>query len=180
VAGAAPGGPVRLGVGRVGRAHGLRGEVRVVLSTNRTERLDPGSVLYAADRRLEVESARLDGRHWLVRFAGVDDRDAAAELTGRELEAEPLGPLGPDELWLHELVGATVTDGSRGTLGRVTAVEPNPAHDLLVVDGSLLVPIVFVTEVEPGRVVVDLPEGLIEATAPPERRRPPGRLGTGG
>ncbi len=168
--GSASSGPTRLGVGRIGRPHGLRGEVRVALTTNRTERLEAGAVLFAGERRLEVESARPDGRHWRVRFAGVADRDAAAELTGSVLEAEPLGPLEGDELWLHELVGSTVTDPSAGVLGTVTAIQANPAHDLLVVDESLLVPIVFVTDVREGHVVVDLPDGFVEATTTPARR----------
>lgn len=171
--GSASGGPARLAVGRIGRAHGLRGEVRVVLTTNRAERLERGAVLFAGERLLRVAGARPDGRHWLVRFEGVADRDAAAELTGATLEAEPLGALGAGELWLHELVGSTVADAAGEVLGRVTAIEANPAHDLLVVDDSLLVPMVFVVEVHEGRVVVDLPDGLVEATARSDRDRPP-------
>jgi ribosomal 30S subunit maturation factor RimM len=52
----------------------------------------------------------------------------------------------------------------------VTAIQANPAHDLLVVDESLLVPIVFVTDVREGHVVVDLPDGFVEATTTPARR----------
>lgn len=172
--GSASRGPARLEVGRIGRPHGLRGEVRVSLTTNRQERAEPGAVLFAGDRRLEVESSRPDGRQWVVRFAGVDDRDAATALAGTPLEADPLGPLAGGELWLHELVGAAVTDVAGRALGEVVAIEANPAHDLLVLDAGGLIPLVFVTEVRDGRVVVDVPEGLLEATT---ARRPAGTDG---
>ena len=77
----------------------------------------------------------------------------------------------PDSRWddnemhaLGTLTGADfeVVDTSGVTLGRVTAVEANPAHDLLVLEGGTLVPMVFLVRTEPGRVVVDLPEGLLD------------------
>jgi 16S rRNA processing protein RimM len=140
----------------------LRGEVSVTLATNRTERLEPGSVLFAADREIVVTAARPHQGRWLVCFEGVDDRDAADALKGALLTGDPLGDLPDDEVWLHELVGAEVLDASGSRLGAVTAVEANPAHDLLVVDGELLVPVVFMVEQRPGVVVVDPPDGLLE------------------
>ena len=101
----------------------------------------------------------------LVRFEGVDDRTAAEALQGLELTADPLGDdveLAEDELWVHEVVGAEVHDRAGTTLGRVVAVEANPAHDLLVLDGGALVPMVFVVEQRDGVVVIDPPEGLFD------------------
>jgi 16S rRNA processing protein RimM len=66
------------------------------------------------------------------------------------------------EYWVHELVGATVVDRAGADLGRVVAVEDNPAHDLLVLDGGALVPMVFLVEHRDGRVVVDVPDGLFD------------------
>ncbi len=63
---------------------------------------------------------------------------------------------------MHELIGAEVFDKAGARLGSVTAVEANPAHDLLVLDSGALVPIVFVLEHGDGRVVVDVPEGLFD------------------
>ena len=63
---------------------------------------------------------------------------------------------------MHEVVGAEVQDRSGATVGRVVAVEANPAHDLLVLDGGALVPMVFVVEQRDGVVVVDPPEGLFD------------------
>jgi 16S rRNA processing protein RimM len=153
---------LRLEVGRIGRAHGLHGEVSVVPISNRGERFAPGSELFAGERTLVVESARRHQDRWLVRFAGVTDRDAAELLRNQVLTAEPLDHGGDDELWVHELVGASVRDRSGHEFGTVVAVEANPAHDLLVLDGGALVPIVFVVAQEPGAVVIDPPEGLFD------------------
>jgi 16S rRNA processing protein RimM len=159
-----PGG--RLVVGRVGRAHGLRGELAVTFSSNRPERAEPGAVLFAGDRELVVNASRPHQGRMLVHFVGVDDRTAAEHLLGVELTAEPLvggdGTLDDDELWVHEVVGAEVVDRAGTPLGRVVAVEANPAHDLLVLDGGALVPMVFVVEQRDGELVIDPPDGLLD------------------
>jgi 16S rRNA processing protein RimM len=158
-----PAPPERLEVGRVGRAHGLHGEVSVTFVSNRSERTVPGAVLYGDGRELVVASARQHGGRWLVHFAGVEDRDAAERLRGALLTAEPLAPAeGVDELWVHELVGAPVVDRSGRPLGTIVALEANPAHDLLVLDGGALVPVVFVVDRRDGAVVVDVPDGLLD------------------
>jgi 16S rRNA processing protein RimM len=161
-----PGTGDRLVVGRVGRAHGLRGEVAVRFSSNRPERAEPGSVLYAGERELVVEAVRPHQGRMLVLFRGVDDRSAAEALQGLELSAAPLtgdeAALDDDELWVHEVVGAEVRDRSGTVVGRVVAVEANPAHDLLVLDGGALVPMVFVIEQRAGVVVIDPPDGLLD------------------
>ena len=161
-----PGPGDRLVVGRIGRAHGLHGEVAVTFSSNRPERTAPGAVLYAGERALVVDAARPHQGRMLVRFAGVEDRTAAERLLGVELTADPLAGdadvLDDDELWVHEVVGAEVVDRAGAPVGRVTAVEANPAHDLLVLDGGRLVPMVFVVEQRDGVLVIDPPDGLLD------------------
>lgn len=157
-----------LEVGRVVRVHGLRGEVVVELVSNRVERMAPGSVLDTAVGALVVRHSHrlpgpvtdLHGQRYLVSFAGVSDRDSAEELRGAVLRAEPVADT--DALWVHELIGADVVDPSGEHLGTVTAVQANPASDLLVLDGGALVPLRFVVGQEPGKVVVDAPPGLFE------------------
>ncbi len=156
-----PAHPDHLEVGRVGRPHGLRGEVAVTFTTDRDERHAPGAVLYADERPLVVETARPHQGRWLIRFAGVTDRDAAIALRGVRLHAPPLDH-DDDRLWVHELVGAELVDVAGNQHGRVVAVQANPAHDLLVLDDGALVPVVFVVEHTAGRVVVDPPAGLLE------------------
>ena len=149
-----------LEVGVVVKPHGLRGEVAVDAITNRAEaRFTPGAVLASDRGAMEVVAARPHQGRWLVTFAGVADRNAAEELRGLVLRAEPLDEAGA--LWVHQLIGAEVVgvDGSR--YGTVEAVEANPASDLLVLDGERLVPLVFVVSHEEGRVVIDPPEGLL-------------------
>ena len=148
-------------VGTVGRALGLHGEVLVRLLTNRSERLDPGATLRAADRMLTVVESRPHKDRHAVRFAGIDDREAAESLSGLELYAPPIDD--PDELWVHDLIGATVIDQHGVGRGRVVSVLPNPASDLLELDTGALVPARFVVDLDPNeRVVVEAPDGLFE------------------
>lgn len=151
----------RLEVGRIGRAHGLRGEIAVTLTSEREERLAPGATLGISDRDLVVVSARPHQHRWLVCFEGITDRTAAEALQGELLFADAL-PTDADELWVHELIGATVQDASGATLGSVIAIEANPASDLLVLESDRLVPLAFLVRHEPGLVVVNPPAGLWE------------------
>ena len=152
----------RLEVGRIGRAHGLRGEIAVSLSTDREERLAPGSVLGITGGELVVVRARPHQHRWLVVFEGVEDRTAAEALQGELLYADALPADDVDELWVHELIGAAVQDPSGNSLGTVIAVEANPASDLLVLEGDRLLPLAFLVRHEPGLVVVDPPAGIWE------------------
>lgn len=134
--------------------------------SDRVERTTPGATLFAtADdgrvRPLVVTAARPHQGRWLLRFEGIADRTAAEALRGTVLSADAL-PSDPDELWVHELIGAEVHDTVGARIGVVVAVQANPAHDLLVLDGGALVPVTFVVEHERERVVVDLPDGLLE------------------
>ncbi len=136
----------------------------LVLTTNHDERAAPGTVLYIADRPLVIETSRPHQGRFIVHFAGVDSRTAAEELRGAFLTADRLDRSSDDngELWVHELVGNVVRDRSGAELGRVVAVEANPAHDLLVLDGGGLVPMVFVVDHADGVVTVDPPDGLLD------------------
>ena len=154
-----------LEIARLGRPHGLRGELMVTLTTDRTERLAVGNRWWVLDRERTVEAARPHQTRHLVKLSGIDDRDAASALTGVRVYAEPLA--GTDEtddtvVWVHEVIGAEVVDRAGRSHGPVVAVEANPAHDLLVLESGALVPMVFVVEQRDGRVVVDPPDGLLD------------------
>lgn len=156
-----------LEVGRVVKPHGLAGEVVVRFVSNRPERLVPGArlVVSSVDRddlpaELTIAAVRPHLRNHLVVFEGVGDREAAERLRGATLSAEPIHDA--TALFVHELVGAEVLDVNGVGRGTVTAVEANPASDLLVVDGRYLVPVRFVVASAPGRVVVDAPAGIFE------------------
>ena len=149
-----------LEVGRIVKPHGIRGEVIVELVTNRTERVATGSVLATPSGSLEVERSSPHQGRWIVAFAGVADRNQAEALRGTRLSAEPIDDEG--ELWVHALIGAEVVDVAGRAHGRVESVEANPASDLLVLGDGRLVPLVFVVESSPERVVVDVPAGLLD------------------
>lgn len=144
------------------KPHGLGGDVVVDLWTDRTERLAEGSVLDSDAGPLRVERSKPhQGRH-IVTFGGVLDRTGAEALRGVVLRAPAMQVDGA--LWVHELVGAQVRTSAGRPLGTVSAVEANPASDLLVV-GDALVPLRFVVSFEAGVVVVDVPEGLLDPGA---------------
>jgi 16S rRNA processing protein RimM len=149
-----------LEVGRIVKPHGIRGEVIVDLTTNRIERVAPGSVLQSSAGPLEVARSSPHQGRWIVAFVGVVDRNQAEGLRGTPLSAEPIAD--EDELWVHELIGAEVVDAAGEVHGRVEAVEANPASDLLVLEDGRLVPLTFVVESSEGRVVVDVPPGLLD------------------
>ena len=163
-------------VGRIGRPHGVRGEVTVEVRTDDPDlRFAPGSVLLtdpAGRGPLTVAGRRWHREVLLLALDGVDSREAAEELRNTELLV-PLADLpaleDPEDFYDHQLVGllARLTDGTE--LGRVVAVRHEGA-DLLVVEradgGEVLIP--FVTAIVPtvdlaaGELVVDPPEGLLE------------------
>jgi 16S rRNA processing protein RimM len=143
------------------RPHGLRGHVVVELWTNRLERMQAGSVLQTPDGDLRVDhSSHMGADRWLVAFDGVDDISRAEALRDTVLRADPIRDA--DAYWVHELIGAHVVDGSGHDVGVVVSVEANPASDLLVLADGRLIPLHFVTDRAPGRLVVDVPEGLLE------------------
>jgi 16S rRNA processing protein RimM len=149
-----------LEIGRVTRPHGLRGEVVVDLTTDRTERLTPGTVLASDAGDLTVAAARPHQHRWIVAFEGHSGREAADRLRGLALRAEALDD--PDALWVHDLVGSEVVTVAGDVVGTCIAVVANPASDLLELDGGALVPVAFVVERRPGHVIIDPPEGLLD------------------
>lgn len=150
-------------VGRVDKPHGLKGEVVVSLSTNRDERVAPGTVLVLdgeGGRVLTVAWSTVFTHRWIVQFEDVNDRNGSEDISHRDLYAEPLED--PDALWIHEMLGRTLIDQDGVTRGVVKAVEANPASDLLVLDSGSLVPMRFVTSTTADTVVVDVPDGLFD------------------
>ena len=167
-------------VGRVGRAHGVRGEVLIDVRTDSPEeRLGPGAVLVtepAAAGPLTIAAGRVHSGRLLVRFEGVADRNQAEAIRGvlllADVDPDEL-PVDEDEWYDHQLVGLDVvrTDGS--AVGEVREVLHLPMQDLLAItrtDGTeVLVPFVeaMVPEVDvaANRLVVDPPPGLLEPVA---------------
>ena len=174
---------MRIVVGRVGRPHGIRGEVVIGVRTDEPDlRFAMGAVLDVGSSpdeepadagRLTVASARWHSGQLLVAFAGITDRTEAAELSGSWLsvDSSQLPDIGdPDEFRDHELIGLSVRTCSGDQVGVVTGVL-HYGQDLLVVrrpdgPGEYLVPfvkaIVPEVDVRAGVLVIDPPPGLLD------------------
>lgn len=151
---------MKLEVGRITRAHGIRGEVVVDPITDRTDRFSAGHRFESARGELAIESSRPFGDKFLVTFTGVATRTDAEALRGTVLLAEALEDPDDDEWYVHQLIGAAVRDQHGVARGTVVAVEANPASDLLVLDDDTLVPMVFVVAVTDRVIDVEAPAGL--------------------
>ena len=141
---------MRIVVGRVGRAHGLRGDVGVEVRTDDPDiRFAPGSVLFtgeSGDSTVTVADSRWHSGRLLVAFEGVADRTAAEALRGVLLYRAAHDRVPEEQAWYdQDLIGCTV-DSDSGVVGTVADVVHLPAQDLLAVqlpDGSTrLVPLV--------------------------------------
>lgn len=165
---------MRVTVGRIGRPHGIRGDVTVEVRTDDADvRFAPGSVLAtdpATVGPLTVRSTGRSGQITLVHFDGIEDRDTAESLRGTLLgvETDELPDIPDDEYYDHQLIGLTAIDTHGTELGRVTDILHAPAAPVLTVtrpDGAEeLVP--FVAAIVPdvdlaaGRLTIDPPDGM--------------------
>ncbi|WP_415854127.1 ribosome maturation factor RimM [Sinomonas sp. G460-2] len=165
---------MKLRVARIGKPHGIRGEVTVqVLTDAPEERFVRGAAFDvdpASHGALTVRSARWNKDILVLGFEEVPDRNRAEELRGATLsiETEELEESHDEGWYEHELVGLEARVDGRA-VGTVSALQVMPAQDLLVVDtpsGEVLVPfvdeIVPEVDVEGGYVVVVPPPGLFE------------------
>ncbi|WP_426366419.1 ribosome maturation factor RimM [Streptomyces sp. E-08] len=171
---------MQLVVARVGRAHGIKGEVTVEVRTDEPElRLGPGAVLLtdpASAGPLTIESGKVHSGRLLLRFEGVRDRNAAEALRNTlliaEIDPEEL-PEEEDEYYDHQLMDLDVVLADGTEIGRITEISHLPSQDLFIVerpDGTeLMIPFVssIVTEIdlEEQRAVIDPPPGLIDDRA---------------
>ncbi|MDQ2738224.1 MAG: ribosome maturation factor RimM [Actinomycetota bacterium] len=164
-----------LQVGRIGRAHGIRGEVTVnPFTDDPASRFAVGAQLRTdslARPVLTVSGARQSGPVQVVGFDGIVDRNTAETLRGIHLlvDAESLPePDDDDEFYDHQLIGLAVHHLNGAVLGEVVDVMHPPAAPVLVVDRpdgtQELVPFVkaLVPEVDlrTRRLVVDPPDGM--------------------
>lgn len=159
-----------LAVGRIGRAHGIRGEVSVRVLVEELHHFDRGSRLHAGEREFVVAHSRRHKNTLLVAFEDVLTRNEAEALRGIELVV--LGAsqrdLEPGEYWPDDLIGLQVEDQS-GVVGLVVDVVQGSAQDRLVIrrsDGDEF-EIPFVDEwvpdvrIDDGIIRVVLVDGLI-------------------
>lgn len=163
-------------VGRIARAHGLRGQVILNLETDfPQERFQPGAELFIERAgRVEpliVTAVRFHGERPVIGLSGVETIDAAEALAGHELRVplERLAALPPGTYYRHDLIGCRVETTTGTAIGIVTDVEGTMGGSRLVVDGGgneVLIPLAaeICPEIDPAgkRIVIDPPEGLVD------------------
>lgn len=167
-----------LEVGRIGKPHGVRGDLYVTFTSDVVARHEPGATLSvraprdsAANRssgedeliELTITTSRPVQDRFVVHFDGIDDRTAAERLVNKTLFAAPRDDDDDDDaLWVHELIGARVVDTSGRQWGTCVSVIDNPAHAILEISNGALVPIPFVV----GNVVVGNADGVVTIDPP--------------
>jgi 16S rRNA processing protein RimM len=163
-------------IGRVAKAHGIRGEVAVEVLSDVAGRFDVGATVTLGGRPAVIASSRPHLGRLLVRFEGVADRNAAELLRGRTIEGEAADVSDAETYFVHELVGMAVLTADGAHLGRVSDHIELPSaagYDLLEVtraDGTtwLLPAVDDYVDVAEGTdgddvlVVTDPPHGLID------------------
>lgn len=171
-----------LAIGRIIAPHGIRGEVKVEVLTDFPERFKPGTHVFLGAgtedpeaRPAKIAAARPHKGGFLVKLDIVPDRNAAELVRNRYLliPAADAMPLGEHENYLHDLIGLEVetTDGQH--LGELREVLFTNANDVYVVRGAageVLLPairdVVLQVDLPARRMVVALPEGLLDAAEP--------------
>jgi len=166
-------------VGRIARAHGLRGQVIVNLETDfPEERFQPGAELFV-ERAGRVEpvtitTVRFQRERPVIGLSGIETMSDAEALAGLELRVpvDRLAALPEGVFYRHDLIGCRVATKTGETLGVVSDVEGTMAGSRLVVDGEegeVLIPLAaeICTTIDPAskRIVIDPPDGLIDANA---------------
>jgi 16S rRNA processing protein RimM len=154
-------------LGTVGKPFGLAGDVYVWLDPDLGETLVAGLSCEAGARTLEVAQVRRHRGRPLVRFVGVDDREAALELRGLTLEVDRSAVSTDDDtVWADDVLGREVVDATGALVGLVDGVLDGAAHDFLVVaradGGELLIPVVAELVDLADPVVVHGPPGLVD------------------
>lgn len=165
----------RIELGKIVKAHGIKGEVKVLPFSGVAEdllALAEIELRHGGERRVfKLERVRPQSRLAIMLLTGIVDRNMAEELVGSEVwgDEDSLPELEADEFYWHEMEGLEVETAAGRRLGRVQSLLATGAHDVLVItDGSneYLVPaineIMVSLDKEAGVLVIDPPPGLLE------------------
>lgn len=163
-----------LAIGRIVRAHGLRGELSVAVLTEYPDRFETMEWVYVGDE-FEATPYRVEGYRWhksniLMTLTGISDRAQAEVLRGQyvQIPVEEARTLPPGEYYLYQLVGLQVITTAGEDLGKVVNIIETGANDVFVVEKNgqqLLLPgipeVVQAIDIAQGRMVINLIDGLI-------------------
>ncbi len=161
-------GDPRIEIGRIARAHGIRGEVVILTHDSDSDVLDDLRKVWIGGVERTITQARGTHRGWLVQLEGVATRNDAEALRGQlvEVDREAL-ELEDDDVLLDDLIGCKVQLPDGSSWGEIVEVTNGAMQDLLVIhdgDRERMLPLVdeFVKtiDLEAGVVTVDPPPGL--------------------
>lgn len=164
-----------IAVGKILNTQGRAGAVRVLPLTDYPERFKVKSRVYVSlkgsRKIMSIAESFPHQKYVIIKFKEIPDMNAAEEIKGGILEItrDELYPLPENSYYIFDIIGLTVSDRTRGSLGKITEVLQTGANDVYVVETGarpLLIPALkqVVKEIDlPGRtMVVDLPEGLVD------------------
>lgn len=162
-------------LGKVAKAHGLRGEVKIFSYSGNPENIGTYGQLVLVDRSgtlsspLAVYKSRVQGKMAIVQLESIADRNEADAIEGRGvlLPKSLLPDTGEDEYYWHQYEGKLVVDTHSTVIGRVKALFNNGAQDVLIVEGAgeeILIPVTkeIVIKEDKEKLIVDPPPGLLE------------------
>jgi 16S rRNA processing protein RimM len=169
-----PKAPSYLAIGQITGAHGIRGEVKVLVMTDFPERYRIGAKVYLGTLAdcvpTEIEAVRPHKGMLLVKLTGVPDRNVAETLQGRYLMIpdEQAMPLGEHEHYAHDMIGLAVETADGSPLGVLVEILFTRANDVYVVAGAkgeILLPalreVILRVDLAAKKMIVAVPEGLL-------------------
>lgn len=164
-----------LALGKVVKAQGLRGELKVAVYSGAPEVFSSLNEVLVGGMPFEVRSRRLQGRFVVLALQGIAERWAAEAQVGQEVSVgrSQMPPLAEDEFYWHEVLGLKVLTDRGQELGTVQALIATGGHDVMVVKGQgreYLIPMVrellVRQDAEQGVLVISPWEGLLEINQP--------------
>jgi 16S rRNA processing protein rimM len=169
---------MRLKVGKIVNTHSLKGEVKVISSTDFEEqRFEKGTELLITRgnqvvKEVTVESYRTHRNNLLVKFVGIDSIEEAEKLKNLQIkiDSENIGELEENEYYFHEIIGCEVFDENGKSLGEISEILTPGANDVWVIKTQngkeILIPyiedVVKKIDVENKKIDIEVMEGLID------------------
>ena len=169
---------MRLKVGKIVNTHSLKGEVKVISSTDFEEqRFEKGTELLITRgnqvvKEVTVESYRTHKNNLLVKFVGIDSIEEAEKLKNLQIkiDSDNIGELEENEFYFHEIIGCEVFDENGKSLGEISEILTPGANDVWVIKSQngkeILIPyigdVVKKIDVENKKIDIEVMEGLID------------------
>lgn len=163
----------RITIGKVGGAHGINGEMRIVPLTDFVERFESMREVMVGDELLHIESVKYHKQFVLMKFREYPVREDAMRLTGRLLTVDrsEAAPLNEGEYYTFDIIGLKVFDSEGSELGTIENVLRTGSNDVYQArrsdGGELLIPalkaVVKEINIADGKMVVDMPEEISDA-----------------